>query len=190
MPKRLCYRQWLVNYGFDPREDPPTDNLLVYQSGRPLSVDDEPMPDQSTTDPQPAESIDTLMVRRAVARLRDDERDIIERYYYMGQSFQQIAELLVCASIIVERRHRLALARLRRILEPWFLRGDTAGLEPACRICRSPHRRAVEVVICSKTNEESYKRVLRIIRTQFGLKLNHPHALIHHRNFHMKGENL
>lgn len=183
MPRKLCYRQWLVNYGFDPREEGPAGEAVVFRSGRrePEEVD--------STDDGPA-SADTVMVRLAVSRLQKDERELIERYYFMGQGYPEIAEALVCDVSRIERRHRLALRRLRRMLEPWVKNGDTSGLEVNCRICQSEDRESIERVIASKAAEESYRRVLRILRTQFGMKFNHPHLVIRHQNFHMQGRDV
>ena len=73
------------------------------------------------------------------------------------------------------------------MLEPWVKHGDARVLEDSCRICQSPERESIERVILTKTTEESYRRVLRILRTQFGMKLHHPHVVIRYQNYHMQG---
>jgi RNA polymerase sigma factor (sigma-70 family) len=182
MSKTLCYRQWLVNYGFDPRSEGPAGERIVFRAG---SLADELADHELPETDDATASVDTVMVRRAIRRLGDDEREIIERFYYMGQSYGVIANALHREAAWVERRHRLALRRLRRMLEPWVRTGDPASLEESCRICQSAHRDAIDDVIRTKTVEESYRRVLKILRGQFGIRLNHPHLVIRHQNFHM-----
>ncbi|MEM1029275.1 MAG: sigma-70 family RNA polymerase sigma factor [Myxococcota bacterium] len=63
---------------------------------------------------------EAAIVRRAVARLPPRERTVVERHYFGGERFRQIARDLDVSHHAVSRAHRRAMGSLARTLGPHF----------------------------------------------------------------------
>lgn len=129
-------------------------------------------------------------VERALARLPSVEKEIIERYYYQGQSIGEIAEALISTVGSVERRRQNAIRKLRKYLSTFVK--EHFGIEvrdlAKCVICDSPFRIEIERLIDSKPAEENWRKLLRCLREKYRLDIMAPQTIVSHIKFHREEE--
>lgn len=159
---RIVYQDWIVELGRDP--------------GRVLAAEDG----------EGNRAIIEAAVESAIRKLTEDEREFIQRFYYMGQTYREISESSGRALYRLEALHRRAVRRLRKELAP--LVAELYGLEnkkrPDCVICRSEHCEKINRLISARKESETWRPVIRRIRERFGLKITTPQTLIGHQKYH------
>lgn len=159
---RIVYRDWIVQLGRDPA-----------------------LPVTGTGDRKSQQMIEEA-VERALKTLTEDEREFIQRFYNMGQTYRQIAESTNRAQYRLEALHRRAIKRLRKQLLPLVkeLYGLNEEIPADCILCRSEHREEIDRVIAERDRTGTWRPVIREIRERFGLKISTPQILIGHEKYH------
>ncbi len=160
---RIVYQDWIVELGRDPAL-PPSDEG---ESERGKIVE---------------EAVET-----ALKALSDNEREFIQRFHYMGQTYRQISESTGRTVHRLEALHRRATKRLRKELAPLVLDfyGVTGDSAPQCIICRSDHRREIDRLIADRKKTATWRPVIREIRKRYGLRITTPQTLIGHEKYHI-----
>jgi hypothetical protein len=127
-------------------------------------------------------------VRKALSQLTPLEREFIERYYFSGETPSEIARALdrkLCRLAGIRRR---GIAKLKKYLAP-FVRREF-GLKMArtrnCPICRSPFRAEIDGLIKAKGNSETWKPMMKVIRSRYKVKIGTPQVLISHQKYHIE----
>jgi hypothetical protein len=122
----------------------------------------------------------------AVAQLCPEQREFIERFYYAGESYFEIAQRLHHAPRRLESVHRQALKRLKKILAPLVRSyyGITKDAAVGCPICQSEHRQTIDDLIASRDRTRYWQPVMREIRDKCGLRIKSPMTLIGHEKYH------
>jgi len=163
---RIIYRDWIVDLGHDP--------ALNWQevAGR--------------DDGQNQKRV--FAVNRALMELTEDESGFIRCYYFMGMGYRDIAESTGRRIDRLERMHRNILRKLKTRLS--FLigserdyRGDYG--DPGCPLCRHPRYYEINELIKSKKETETWRPIIKMLRTEFGIRIQSPQRLIGHRKYHM-----
>ena len=127
-------------------------------------------------------------VRKAVARLPYHQREFIECFYFMGETYEQIEKRLGKERYKLERIHHQALERLRFLLADFVEAHFGIKVERAnrCPICSHPEREKIERILERKRPEESWRPAMKILRTEFELKLSTVQTVIAHLRKHMR----
>jgi len=127
-------------------------------------------------------------VREAVAKLAYHQREFIECFYFMGETYEQIERRLGKERYKLERIHHQALERLRFLLadfvEAHF--GIKVERPHRCPICSHPKKDEIEEILERKKPEESWRPTLEILRTEFDLKITAVQTVIAHVRKHMQ----
>lgn len=126
-------------------------------------------------------------VRKAVEKLSLAEKQFVELFYFEFKSYQEIAQLLKKKDHKLERIHQRALGKLRILLTDFAknrFRLDVP-LKSDCIICNSDFRKELEELIRNKKPEETYARLIRIFKNQYGLNVKTPQLIIGHQRNHM-----
>lgn len=126
-------------------------------------------------------------VHRALSQLDETECKFIIYFYFDCISYKEIGFLLKKRKDKLQRIHQSALDKLTLILKDYVekrfkLRAED---ETSCIICHSPHREELDRIIRGKRKEETWKRIIRILRDGYGLKIKTPQILIGHLRKHM-----
>jgi len=166
---RIVYQNWIADLGRDPGRQP--------DPGSPVAED-------------PVDIKRRDQIRRAVTealeQLTDDEREFVERYYFMGRSYREIAELSGRAPHRLEALHQRALKKLQKELMP--LVKQLYDLVPAtnndCPICASPAREEIDRLIESRDRSGTWRPVMKQIREEFNIGIVTPQTLIGHEKYH------
>jgi len=127
-------------------------------------------------------------VRRAVGRLGPGERQVIERYYYLGRSFDSIAKEDFLSMARVRAMHRRALGHLRLLLAPLaqFLFGVGQSVDPDCPICTASWRHDAEEILDEKTAEMTWGQMAMRLERAVGWRPGSPQTLIGHQRHHRR----
>ncbi len=164
--KKLIYQDWIVQLGYDPNQ---LANIFSHLQ--------KPLYNQKII----------KAVRKAVDKLKPAEKDFIERYYFQGYSIEQIALDLNLSKKNINVRHHLALIKLRKYLA-LFVK-EQFGLETQinqnCLICNSVYTKEINRLIRSKKKEETWKRIIRILKEKYKIKIKSPQILIGHQKYHL-----
>lgn len=129
-------------------------------------------------------------VRKAVESLPSMERDFIELYWFEGRSLTELAELYGKRSHKLDSLNKRILLKLRKKLAPYVeaqfgIRDDSTA---QCVICSSPCRAEIDELLQSKRPEETFKRINRILKNKYGIKVTTPQILIGHMKYHARKE--
>jgi DNA invertase Pin-like site-specific DNA recombinase len=126
-------------------------------------------------------------VRSAIRKLAGPQREFIERYYFQGQKYSAIAKALGINRSKLERLHKNALRKLRKELAV-FVRmeyGLSPETEPDCPICLSSERPEIDRLISQKREFETWRKIIRILKTDYQIIIKTPQILISHKEFHV-----
>jgi RNA polymerase sigma factor (sigma-70 family) len=145
-------------------------------------------PDHSTKtfSPEACDSINRE-VRKAVAKLRPDERRFVEMFYFEFNSYREIARRLDRKTHKLERIHQRAIGKLRLLLAGFVKEHFGLDVEQNtdCIICSSSHREEMDRLINTKKEEETYSSLIKRFKQKYGIEIKTPQVLIGHRRKHM-----
>ncbi len=160
---RVLYQQWIVDLGREPAQ---------------------PTQEESSTDDR--RQIIREAVREALQKLNDDQREFIERFYYMGMCYEELAERTGRTMHRLEAIHKTALRRLRKELQPFV--AATFGIDSEvitdCPICASPYRDEIDQLIAAKPESATWSGVMQELAERFDLRITTPQTLIGHSKYH------
>jgi hypothetical protein len=127
-------------------------------------------------------------VRRAVAKLDCHQREFVECFYFMGETYEQIQKRLGKERYKLERIHQQALERLRFLLADFVEAHFGFKVERAnrCPICSHPKKEKIERILERKRPEESWRPIMKILRKEFGLESTAVQTVIAHLRKHMQ----
>ena len=164
--KRVVYQDWIVELGRDPSrpQNPETDDVGEYN----LEI--------------------ITAVNRAMERLSGDEAEFVRLYYMQGMNYRRISDATGRPICRLEALHRRALRRLKPPLHD--LLGGRYNIPPpeylGCPLCRHPRSEEINRLIRSKTGPETWRRIIRSLREEFGIVLPTSQQLIGHYKYHIK----
>jgi hypothetical protein len=175
---RVIYQNWIADLGRDPdlKFDPDSRDHQQAMSG---STGREAAPDERL------EKIRTA-VAAALDKLSENEREFIERYYFMGRSYREISELSGRAIHRLEALHQRAIKKLLKALSGLVneLYGLTPARAPNCPICASPERLEIDRLIASRDLTATWRPVMQLIAGRFGVTIRSPQTVIGHEKYH------
>lgn len=191
MRGKLICKNWLAELGFDPSSKSSPKHTARHQLTT-VSLDRltaRAAPDKSNAaGRQERERIDLIReaVVEAMANLPSKQREFIERYYYLGESYTDMSRETGRARWVFESLHMRALKSLRKRLEPFVVRRygiDVARRRP-CAVCASEKRVEIDQFLRTRDPRATWKSILRQVRTIFGLRIKWPQTLITHEKYH------
>ncbi len=160
---RIIYQNWIVDLGRDP-DLPVSLNRASVSKNR----------------------IDNA-VRAALDRLTDEEREFIIRFYFMGQTYQDLSEETGRAEHKLSSLHKNTVRKVRWLLEGFVTDkyGLKLGLASTCPLCASKHAAEINELIANRDRTATWRGVIRHLKTRFGIVVRTPQLLIGHEKYHM-----
>jgi len=170
---RVIFQNWIVELGKDPDQQVDFSNENSNIKG------------ENESEKKRQELIKNR-VAEALKILTDDEREFIERFYFMGMTYLQISEKSGRAVHKLEALHQRAVRRLRKELkktveELWGIKSKT---KKECPLCQSASRVQIDKIINSKQPSDTWKEVIKQIHEQYGIKITTPQLIIGHKKYH------
>jgi len=191
--RKIVYQNWIVEIGRDPKNPPDVatspgegfiPELVSLDQFKHLGVADPAVVGSGVE----AERVQLIRERVAVAlaMLPDNEREFIERFYFIGQGYREISEKSGRSIHKLEAIHKRAVRRLKK--ELWPIVEELFGLarpgRPDCPICISPSRGDIDRIIETKKPEDTWRPIIAAIKQRYGLKVLSPLLLIGHQKYH------
>lgn len=166
---KIVYRDWIVEYGADPR--------LVKRE-----------PAQDTPVIPNTEIV--RVVREALEKLPPFQKELIERYYFLGSSCMELSGDYDLKISEVQAYLGQAVKSLKKSLNSFVRKkfGLVTNRIPDCPVCSSPFRESIDRLILARKPNETWKNIIRILKRDFGVFINTPQVLIGHKKYHMKRE--
>ena len=179
-PERITYQNWIADLGRDPSRP-----LDFEEQSRPIPVGADNFEASSDPEPERRRRIREA-VKLALSRLSENERELIEQFHYMGRSYREIAERSGRTIHRLEALHQRALKKLRTALAPLVkqLYGLGVSTDPDCSICTSPHRPAIDRLIKERNRADTWRPMIRLLKSRFGIIITTPQMLIGHEKYH------
>lgn len=183
--RKLIYDNWIAETGVDPHSQ----SLPEGWEESHISIDEvaNVLIDPGTDNDHGTDlAVLRAEVRSAVAKLNEDERELVERIYFMGESLQELADKLGRRRHSLEALHRRCRKKLIRHLTQFVDQRWGAGLRTGvrCLVCDSPHRREIDLLIAERDRTLTWKPVLKAIRERFGLNAVTAQLLRGHEQYH------
>lgn len=161
---RIIYQEWIVALGRDP--------------GRSW---------QEAAEVEPSYNRDDVRaVTEALEALAPEEADFIRRFYFQGLAYEDISRETGRDIGRLILLHRRAVKSLVARLRPWSggRKADDDPVRLACPLCRHPDREEIERLLHTKRSEETWKRILTILRRSFGMPHLTPRQIVGHLKYH------
>jgi DNA-binding CsgD family transcriptional regulator len=178
--ERITYQNWIADLGRDPSQP-----LDFEERSRPIPVGAGDFEALNDLEPERRRQIREA-VAFALSKLSDNERELIEQFHYMGRSYREIAECSGRSIHRLEALHQRVLKKLRTALAPLVkqLYGLGVSTDPDCPICTSPHRASVDGLIRERNRSDTWRPMIRLLKSRFGIIINTPQTLIGHEKYH------
>lgn len=169
--KRLIYQNWLVDLARNSSQvslDEYSTNWLTDDSG------------------DKRRELIERAVRSALETIPVEERELVERVHFMGESIPSIAKRSGHRVHRLEAMHLRALRGLKKALSGFAAEklSIVAGQFRLCPLCNSRWRIEIDRVIDRKRPEETWREVIRIIYERFSIRVRTPQTIIGHRKYH------
>ncbi|HKK21775.1 MAG TPA: sigma factor-like helix-turn-helix DNA-binding protein [candidate division Zixibacteria bacterium] len=160
---RIIYQNWIVELGHDP-------DIPVYMSGK-----------------SPNDSGIAEKVRSAMNSLTDEEQEFIARFYFMGQTYQDLSEATGRAEHKLSSLHKRCIRKIRRLLADYVRSefGLSSGGIGTCALCVSEHLKEINKLIRNRDRTATWRGVMRELNERFGIRVRTPQLLIGHERYHM-----
>lgn len=167
---RIVYQNWIVDLGRDPSRKKSPEMTL-----------------------EEAENTALLRVRvqEALQCLGNEEKELIEQFYYMGRSYREISECSGRAVYRLEAMHKQALRKLHNelryfILDRFHIDKTDEGNINKCPICNSPYRNDIDKLISQRDPTVTWKPVMCRLRKEYNIDIRAPQILISHERYHIQ----
>ncbi len=164
---RIVYQNWIVNLGRDP-------DLKIHEVGA----------------PPPYNEAIIAQVNDVVDSLDPDEADFIRRFYLQGMPYRVISELTGRADYRLEAVHSRALKKLRNRLSGFLSDRFQINIETEadCPLCSHSQTEPINRLIRAKPKEETWKKIINILKTKYQIKIGTPQIIIGHVKYHIGKE--
>ena len=165
--RRMIFQDWIVELGRDP--------ALLWEGPDPVETAAEPRVAQIAT-----------VVRAALGRLPEADREFLERYYFMGQGYPELERRTGRPRHRFESLHRRAIRRLRRELARFAQKEFGIEYRPGanCPLCRSKNRPEIDRLIAAKQPDGTWRPIIRTLRDQYHITVTTPQIVLGHAKYH------
>jgi len=164
--KRIVYQDWIVDLGRDPA-GPQSDET-------------------ATTGGYNHEIIE--VVHRTLEKLRPEEAEFIRLYYMQGMNLRHISRQTGKPIYLLEALHRRTLKKIKPLLQE-FLGGKYNVPQPDannCPLCRHSRSKEINIMIQSRSESETWRPIVEILRDEYGINLSTVSELTGHAKYHIK----
>ena len=171
---KILYHNWIVDLGYNPGEI--NNNTDLRFPGTSEEIQDSEVREE---------------VNKALNQLSGEEKELIVRYHFMGESFQQIAQRTGRAPHKLTARHGKILLKLKDMLAEYVERKYKIVSQnsfPGCPICESDKKEELDDLIAKRNKKKSWRPIMAVLKNKYGLTIRYPQILKSHEKYHMAGK--
>ncbi|NOY89285.1 MAG: sigma-70 family RNA polymerase sigma factor [FCB group bacterium] len=179
---KLIFQNWIVEIGYDPQRKKISKYINPERFQR--DKDKEKRSDYSS------EEIKTA-VRNALNMLSDEEREFIIHFHFMGENYREISEKSGRSFYKLTALHKRACKKLYGNLAV-FVKNRfhiDIKIENLCPLCPSPYLKEINNIIKNRDKSQTWKPIIKILETKYGIKISTPQILIGHEKYHLINDN-
>lgn len=127
-----------------------------------------------------------LAVTQALDSIPEDEAAFIRRFYFQGLTHEEIGRETGRDTDRLILLHRRAVRSLIARLRPRYNHQEAGNTPPRpdCPLCRHSDRQGIERLLHTKRREETWKRIIAILRETFGTPNLTPRQIVGHLKYH------
>jgi len=131
-----------------------------------------------------------LAVTRALDGIPEDEAAFIRRFYFQGLTYEEIGQETGRDAGRLILLHRRAVRSLIARLRPRYIHREVGDGPPRsdCPLCRHSDRQEIERLLHTKRKEETWKRIIAVLRETFGMPTLTPQQIVGHLKYHHSPE--
>jgi hypothetical protein len=121
-------------------------------------------------------------------KLSFEEREFIDLYWIRGYSIQELGQLLGVKPYKMEGLNKSILRKLKNRLTD-FVReefGPDVCERDRCLICDHLRRDEIDILLKTKKTEETYQRIITVLKNDFQLIIKTPQIIVGHIKYHTK----
>ncbi|MCP4569978.1 MAG: sigma-70 family RNA polymerase sigma factor [FCB group bacterium] len=162
--ERIIYQNWIVELDYDPALGRPWEDVASGYSEKVISA-----------------------VNQVLDNLDPAEALFIRRFYFQGMSYRKISRLTGRAIHRLETLHNGAIRKLKIRLPAILDLPEPVALSTNsdCPLCNHPESEEINRLICSKGSEETWRRIIKVLKETYGLVICSPQRLIGHQKYHI-----
>jgi hypothetical protein len=129
-------------------------------------------------------------VRTEISLLSDSEREFMELYWFQGNSASEIARILQRKRYNLENLNRCIMRKLKNRLSKFVEEefGIRSVYRSECVICCHPEIEKINQQLRSRAPDETYRRLIRLLKTDYGIDIKTPQTIIGHLKYHTREE--
>jgi hypothetical protein len=163
---RIIYQDWIVELGRDPS--------LTWE--------------ESYRSPKNYNLELVKAVNQAINGLQPDEALFIRQFYMQGMGYREIAAWTGRTIRRLETIHKVALKKLKCQLYEMMRKkyNLTYQADTDCPLCNNPHIEAINSLVASKDDQETWSRILGTLGERFGIKNLSPSRIKGHIKYHIR----
>lgn len=161
---KLVYQDWVVAQESDPGRSWPE----TVQAGKSYNQDA------------------IQAVTRALDGISEDEAAFIRRFYFQGFTYEEIGRETGRDTNRLILLHRRAVRSLIARLRPRCKHREAGDIlsRSDCPLCRHSDRQGIERLLHTKRREETWKRIIAVLRETFGMPILTPQQIVGHLKYH------
>ena len=132
------------------------------------------------------------IVEKALDKLNEEEKRFIQYFYYDCFSYEKISQILGKKKYKLEKIHKDATEKLKLVLKNFVkkrfgisLSLDASAKDMDCIICKSPHKKNLDELIKKKKKNQTWSRLIKLFKKDYGVDIKTPQILITHQKKHM-----
>ena len=179
---KLIFQNWIVEIGYDPQHKKINKYMNPKRYLRDKTIQERG--DNATKEIETA-------VRNALNMLSEEEREFIIRFHFMGENYREISEKSGRSLYKLAALHKRAYKKLYGNLAV-FVKNRfhiETEVENLCPLCHSPHLKEINDIIKNRDKSQTWKSIIQILKTKYGIKISTPQILVGHEKYHIINDN-
>ena len=184
---RIIYQNWLVELGAEPKELQKESLLKILSLEELLEGRFDLSPEYQTR----TETLKLAELKEAVAsalkKLSEEEQEFIIRFYYMGESYAELAELSNRSIHKLSALNKKAIKKLKKHMAVFVQKrfGIKEKNSLKCPICLSDNCADINRLIHNRDKTRTWRPLLKILREKYQLKIKSVQTVIGHEKYHI-----
>lgn len=128
-------------------------------------------------------------VREELEKLNENERELIEKYWYEGNTMSEIARGQGRPTYKVESFYKQVMRKLKNNLCKFVEMEFKIETEPekyVCPICSHPRLKEIDGLLATRRPDQTLGKYIKILKHDYGIVISTPQVILGHLKYHRK----
>lgn len=184
---RIIYQNWLVELGAEP-EQIQKEGLTNLFSLEEMIEGNFDLSSEFQSERERAQLTELKeAVSTALKKLSEEEREFIIRFYFMGESYNDLSEKSHRSIHKLSALNKRATKKLQKYLAEFVQKrfGLVSPKNKDCPICQSEDCHQINDLIQQRDKTGTWRPLLKILREKYQLKIKSVQTVIGHEKYHI-----